>query len=62
MGVFEFVFLIFLILKLTNKVDWSWWVVCSPLLIELALLLMVMMFFGVATAAAFLGPFLLVMP
>lgn len=24
-------FLIFLVLKLTNVIDWSWWWVCSPL-------------------------------
>lgn len=28
-------FLIFLVLKLTEHIDWSWWWVCSPLLIEL---------------------------
>ncbi len=31
------IFLIFLVLKLTNKVDWSWWWVTSPLWIPWAL-------------------------
>lgn len=30
-------FLIFMILKLTNTIDWSWWWVTSPLWIPLAL-------------------------
>lgn len=30
-------FLIFLVLKLTNTIDWSWWWVFSPLWIPIAL-------------------------
>lgn len=30
-------FLIFLVLKLTNVIDWSWWWVTSPLWISFAL-------------------------
>jgi hypothetical protein len=30
-------FLIFMVLKLTNTIDWSWWWVTSPLWIPLAL-------------------------
>jgi uncharacterized integral membrane protein len=30
-------FVIFLVLKLTNTIDWSWWWVTSPLWIPLAL-------------------------
>ena len=30
-------FLIFLMLKLTDKIDWSWWWVTSPLWIPVAL-------------------------
>lgn len=30
-GLFELVFIVFLILKLLNKIDWSWWWVTSPL-------------------------------
>ena len=31
MGFFDFLFLIFLILKLTGTIAWSWWWVTSPL-------------------------------
>jgi hypothetical protein len=34
-------FIVFLILKLTGNIDWSWWWVTSPLWIPLALLLIV---------------------
>lgn len=30
-GFFGILFLIFLTLKLTNQIDWSWWWVTSPL-------------------------------
>ena len=30
-------FIVFLILKLTNVIDWSWWWVTSPLWITIAL-------------------------
>jgi len=33
------VFVVFLVLKLTNNIDWSWWWVTSPLWIPLSLLL-----------------------
>ncbi len=36
-GIFGFVFLIFLILKLTGGVDWSWWWVTAPLWIGFVL-------------------------
>lgn len=32
-------FLIFLILKLTNNIDWSWWWVTSPLWLPIVLIL-----------------------
>lgn len=34
-------FLVFLTLKLTNQIDWSWWWVTSPLWIPVALLVLV---------------------
>ena len=34
---FESVFIVFLVLKLTNVIDWSWWWVTSPLWIYAAL-------------------------
>ena len=35
MSVFEFLWIIFIVLKLTGLIDWSWWAVCSPILFEI---------------------------
>ena len=32
-GCLPMLFIVFLILKLTNVIAWSWWWVCSPLII-----------------------------
>ena len=32
-GCLPMIFIVFLILKLTNVIAWSWWWVCSPLII-----------------------------
>jgi len=40
-------FVIFLVLKLTNTIDWSWWWVTSPLWIPLALAVVLGMVVGV---------------
>lgn len=32
---------VFLVLKLTNTVDWNWWIICSPLLISVGWLLFI---------------------
>lgn len=34
-------FLVFLTLKLTNQIDWSWWWVTSPLWMPIALLVLI---------------------
>ena len=39
-------FLVFLVLKLTGNIDWSWWWVTSPLWIPLALGVVVMGILG----------------
>jgi hypothetical protein len=39
-------FLVFLILKLTGNIDWSWWWVTSPLWIPLTLGIIVMGILG----------------
>jgi hypothetical protein len=39
-------FLVFLILKLTSNIDWSWWWVTSPLWVPLALGVVVMGIMG----------------
>ena len=36
-GVLGIVFIVFLILKLTDNIDWSWWWVTSPLWIPLGI-------------------------
>ncbi len=38
-GVLGTLFLVFLVLKLTGNIDWSWWWVTSPLWIPFALFL-----------------------
>jgi hypothetical protein len=38
-------FLIFLVLKLTNYIDWSWWWVTSPLWISLILVILIVSIF-----------------
>ena len=37
-GFFGLLFLIFLVLKLTGYIAWSWWLVASPLWVPLGLL------------------------
>jgi hypothetical protein len=39
-------FLVFLVLKLTGTIDWSWWWVTSPLWIPLALGVVIMGILG----------------
>ena len=50
MGLPTLLFLIFLVLKLTDNIDWSWWWVTSPLWIEL---LVGILIYGVFGAVAF---------
>ena len=38
MGLGMILFLIFMVLKLTNNIDWSWWWVTSPLWIPFLLI------------------------
>jgi len=40
-------FIVFLILKLTNVIDWSWWWVTCPLWIGLAIVLAMMAIAGI---------------
>lgn len=44
-GLPTLLFLIFLILKLTDKIDWSWFWVCSPLVIGAGIWVVAMAFF-----------------
>ena len=38
-----FLFLIFLVLRLTDQIDWAWYWVASPLLIFVALVVFIML-------------------
>jgi hypothetical protein len=37
-GILGLLFVLFVGLKLTHNIDWSWWWVCSPLWVPLAIL------------------------
>lgn len=54
-GLPSLLFIIFLVLKLTNNIDWSWWWVTSPLWIPLvfAIGLLMLILFGVLAAMIF---------
>lgn len=40
-------FLVFLVLKLTNHIDWSWWWVFSPIWIPFAVIVGLLVLWGV---------------
>ena len=42
-GLSTVLFIVFLILKLTNTIDWSWWWVTSPLWISAGLIIIVLL-------------------
>lgn len=42
LGIGTVLFIVFLILKLTNVIDWSWWWVTAPLWIPLGLVVMIL--------------------
>lgn len=39
--------ILFIGLKLTNYIDWSWWLVLSPILILIGLLILILIAIGV---------------
>ena len=43
----DMITIIFVVLKLTGVIDWSWWWVLSPLLIPIGLLIVVLIVFGI---------------
>jgi uncharacterized membrane protein YtjA (UPF0391 family) len=45
MGLGTILFLIFLVLKLTNYIDWSWWWVTAPLWITAILYIVIVTIF-----------------
>jgi hypothetical protein len=48
LGLGMILFLIFMTLKLTGDINWSWWWVTSPLWIPVAILLIVFAIVGIA--------------
>jgi hypothetical protein len=40
-GLSDVLFIVFLVLKLTHTIDWSWWWVTSPLWIPLVLVIVI---------------------
>jgi hypothetical protein len=51
LGLGTILFLIFMVLKLTNYIDWSWWWVTAPLWIPLLIILGVLAVIGIAIIA-----------
>jgi hypothetical protein len=45
-------FLVFLVLKLTDVIDWSWWWVTAPLWVPLAVVAVILAFIGVIMLVA----------
>jgi len=41
MGILEVLTIVFVVLKLLNVIDWSWWLVLSPTLFSISLYLIV---------------------
>ncbi len=39
MGITELLTIFFVVLKLTGRIDWSWWIVCLPEIFVVALYL-----------------------
>lgn len=44
MGIFELLWIIFIVLKLTGLINWSWLVVCSPILLEIGICIIIVYF------------------
>lgn len=42
-GILEVVTIVFVILKLTGVVDWSWWIVFSPILVPITIGLVILL-------------------
>jgi uncharacterized membrane protein len=49
LGIGGILFIIFLILKLTNNITWSWWWVTAPIWVPIVLVLVGLLLLGFAT-------------
>ena len=43
----ELLLIVFIVLKLTNVINWSWWWVLSPLWITLSIVVVILIGFGI---------------
>lgn len=43
----ELLLIVFIVLKLTNVINWSWWWVLSPLWISLGIVVVILIGFGI---------------
>ena len=50
-GFWSILFMVFLVMKLTDNIDWSWWWVTAPLWLPVIILLSLL---GIAAAGLFL--------
>lgn len=46
---------LFIGLKLTGHIDWSWWIVLSPTIVPLGLAMLIVMVIGFITASERIG-------
>lgn len=44
MSILELLWIIFIVLKLINLINWSWWAVCSPILLEIGIYIIIVYF------------------
>jgi hypothetical protein len=51
-GFFGLLAIVFITLKLTHVIDWSWWWVLAPVLPGLAILALILVFYGGALICA----------
>jgi hypothetical protein len=47
LGFTDLLLIVFIVLKLTNVINWSWWWVLSPLWISLGIVVIIIIGFGI---------------
>ena len=52
LGICGATFLVFLVLKLTEVIDWSWWWISAPLWAPISLFLVILVMVGIVTIVA----------
>ena len=52
LGLGTILFIVFLVLKLVGVISWSWWLVCLPLLIPIALVVLTLVIVGICALVA----------